>query len=396
MFISDLRPEDRLLICIGRRRLDESTAQLICDLANRPGFDWKYVLAAASFHRLIALLAHHLESIDGEVVPQPFRLRLQTENTENTERCLWLTGELAKLAAAMHDAGIDWIPFKGPTLAITAYEDPGLRQFTDLDLFVREGDVARMKELLSKEGFRPARNLSRAREAALLRFDNACAFVNEQDVLLDVHWRFAPRYLSLQLETDDLWSRLQKVNLGNQLLYTLSPEDLLLVLCCHGFSHQWERLAWICDVATLIDRDNGLDWDYFFRKAGRLGVLRIALLGLLLARDLLGASLPPQASDKLESETDVKKSAEEVAAQLFAPDTPHEASPRWLGPQLKMRERSRDRIKSLLAILLIPRDYDWMFTSIPDSFGFLYYLIRPIRMARAYGLRILNRSSARN
>ena len=390
MFFSRLRPEDQLLIYISRQNLAESTAQAIRELSSKDAFDWEYVLASASYHRLTALLAYHVRSIGGEIVPQPYRLQLQSENTQNTERCLWLTGELAKLVTAMQDAELPWIAFKGPTLAITAYRDPGLRQFTDLDLFVREADVARAKELLLKRGFKPARNLSRAREAAMLRFDNACAFVNEQDVLVDLHWRFAPRYLSLPLETEDLWRRLRQVAIGNQRVDTLSPEDLLLVLCCHGFSHQWERLVWVCDVATLIERDDDFDWDYFFRQAERLGIVRIVLLGLFLASDLLETSLPSQVSERLRSESDVRRAAQEVAAQLFAPDTP-----RWIGPQLKMRERSRDRIKSLLAMLLVPRDYDWMFASIPDSVGFLYYLVRPIRMIRAYGLKMLNRPSAR-
>jgi len=166
MFISELRPEDQLLICIARRDLDESTAQSIRGLLNRNGFDWEYVLARATSHGVAALLAHHLQSIKCEVVPDSVLLQLQTENQQNSERCLWLAGELARLTAAMQKAGIPCIPFKGPTLAITAYRDLGLRQFTDLDLFVHTRDVARAKEVLARLGFKPVRNLSSAREAA--------------------------------------------------------------------------------------------------------------------------------------------------------------------------------------------------------------------------------------
>jgi Uncharacterised nucleotidyltransferase len=392
MLISELRPEEQLLLFIARPNLDESTVQSIRGLLKRTALDWQYVGSTAASHGVSALLAHHLQSIHAEGIPSDVLLRLQAENHENTERCLWLTAELVKVAAAMQDAGIPCIPFKGPTLAVAAYEDLGLRQFTDLDLFVRKYDLARVKELLLKRGFSPARDLSGTREAALLRFDNACAFVNDRDVLLDVHWRFAPRHLSLALETDDMWRGLEKVNIGNHSLFTLSPEDLLLVLCCHGFTHQWEKLVWLSDVAGLIGRGDNLDWDYVFKKAKRLGVLRILLLGLFLASDLLGASLPCQAQDALRSETQVKRAAKEIVPHLFAPDM-HPSSG-WIGQQLRMRERTGDRIKSLLAILLTPRDYDWMFASIPDSVGFLYYLIRPIRMVKARGLRGLNSRSS--
>ena len=40
MFMSELRPEDQLLICIARRDLDESTVESIRGLLNRDVFDW--------------------------------------------------------------------------------------------------------------------------------------------------------------------------------------------------------------------------------------------------------------------------------------------------------------------------------------------------------------------
>lgn len=395
MFISELRPENQLLICIARRDLDESTVQSISGLLNRDVFDWEYVSASATSHGVAALLAYHLQSIASEVVPRSVLWQLQVENQQNSERCLWLAGELAKLAAAMQKAGVPCIPFKGPTLAITAYRDLGLRQFTDLDLFVRPRDVARAKDVLANDGFKPVRNLSSAREAAFLRFDNACAFDNDREVLLDLHWRFSPVHSSLPLETDDFWQRLERVNIGKQTLFALSAEDLLLVLCCHGFTHQWERLIWVCDVATIIGQRKNLDWTYLFRKAKRLGVLRIVLVGLMLAGEL-GASLPQQVRDRLEQNSTVRRCAEEVMIQLFTPRKDHLTSFEWLRSQLRMRERTRDKLISLLRIMLTPRDYDLMFASVPASLSLLYYLIRPIRMARAYCLRLLNTSSAPN
>jgi hypothetical protein len=392
---SELRPEDQLLICIARRDLDESTIQSIADLLNRDAFDWDYVSATATSHGVAALLAHHLQSINCEVVPRSVLSRLQTENQENSERCLWLAGELAKIAAGMQNAGIPCIPFKGPTLAITAYRDLGLRQFTDLDLFVHTRDFARAKEVLAQHGFKPVRNLNSAREAAWLRFDNACAFDNGRDVLLDLHWRFSPVHFSLPLETNDFWRRLEQVNIGKQTLFSLSAEDLLLVLCCHGFTHQWQRLIWVCDVATLIGQRKNLDWNYLFRQAQRLGVLRIVLVGLTLAGEL-GASLPQQVLDRLERNSEISRCAEEVMTQVFTPHKNHLNLFEWLRRQLQMRERTRDKFISLLRITLTPRDYDLMFASVPASLSLLYYLIRPIRMARAYGLRLLNTGSTTN
>jgi hypothetical protein len=176
-------------------------------------------------------------------------------------------------------------------------------------------------------------------------------------------------------------------------VFTLSAEDLLLVLCCHGFAHEWERLIWVCDVATLIEQRENLDWDYLLRKAKRLGVLRIVLVGLVLAAEL-GGSLPPQVRDSLERNGAVNRCAEELMTQFFTPRKNHFNLFAWLSRQLRMRERARDKLISLLRIMFTPRDYDVMFASVPASLSLLYYLIRPIRMARAYGLRLLKTGSA--
>src|SRR5215208_2588152 len=106
MFKSELRPEDQLLICIARRCLDESTVQSITGLLNRKAFDWEYLSATATTHGVAALLAHHLTSINCEAVPRSVLSQLRNENLQNSEYCLWLTGELVKLATVMQKSGI--------------------------------------------------------------------------------------------------------------------------------------------------------------------------------------------------------------------------------------------------------------------------------------------------
>ncbi len=85
MLIPVLRPEDQLLICIARRDLDDSTVKSIRGLLDRDVFDWEYVSATATSHGVAALLAHHLQSINSEVVPRSVFLQLQTENQQNSE-----------------------------------------------------------------------------------------------------------------------------------------------------------------------------------------------------------------------------------------------------------------------------------------------------------------------
>jgi hypothetical protein len=392
MFTSPTRPENQLLVYIARRRLDEATVQQIRELLHRCALDWQYVSTTATAHAVGGLLAHHLLTIDCDLVPASVLRELQLDNQQHTQRCLALAGELTKITGALSAADIPSITFKGPTLALMAYENLGLRQFADLDILIRARDFQRAKQALAERGFAAVTPLDRGGEAALLRFDNAWGFQNEHEVFLDLHWRFAPLYFSLKLETEDLWQRLEPVDIGSQTVLTLSPEDLLIVLCCHGFTHEWERLVWVCDIASLIEQRKNLDWDYLFREAKQSGVLRIVLVGLVLASEL-GARLPLQVRERLERDHEIAGLLHKLSEHILEPQESQAGLRESVMLQLRMRERTRDKIKTLVRLVFTPRHYDWRFASLPPSLWLLYYVIRPIRMARTYGARLLNSSS---
>src|SRR5258706_1019192 len=176
-------------------------------------------------------------------------LRLERDNEANTKTSLFLTGELLKVLEFLEKDGIQPIPFKGPTLALRAYGDVGLRQCGDLDILVHRKVVPRLREILITRGFMPKPELTIGQEAALLRFDCAYNFDNEQGVVLDVHWSLVERHSSFAFDPGPFWDRLETATMGGKELLTLSTEDLLLILCLHGFTHVSERLGWICDFA---------------------------------------------------------------------------------------------------------------------------------------------------
>ncbi len=382
------RPEEQTLICVARRSLDAGTTERLRLLLQEP-LDWDYLLALASHHGLLPLLHQHVNSADPSAVPGPTMLRLERDNEANTKTSLFLTGELLKVLEFLEKDGIQPIPFKGPTLALRAYGDVGLRQCGDLDILVHRKDVPRLREILITRGFKPKPELTIGQEAALLRFDCAYNFDNERGVVWDVHWAFVERHSAYLIDLDPLWPRREPLTIGGKELLTLSTEDLLLILCLHGFTHLWERLGWICDVASLIDQQEKIDWRLVMENANKLGLRRILLLGLVLASELLDASLPAEMRQAADGDAVVKRLAHQVEEQLFRE---HRAPPGLFEGailDLKMRERKRDWLRSGVRLILTPRSSDWMSLSLPESLFFLYYLLRPVRLARKYGLQLL-------
>lgn len=384
------RPENQLLICVARPSLDSATVEEVRQLLRRD-LDWDYVLAVAHRHCVIPLLYHHLNFIASAAVPPQVMSRLRNRDCENTTSSLFLTGELLKLLDVLEAHDIQAVPLKGPTLALAAYGDLGLRQFGDLDLLVRKQDVLSVKELLIRRRFKPKPELTDAQEAALLRFDCSHNFVSE-NACVDVHWDFVAPYYSFGLEVNQLWKRLEPMTIGSKQVLTLSTEDLLLILCLHGFTHFWERLGWICDVASLIDNRKDIDWELVLQNAARLGSRRILSLGLFLANELLKAPVPEEVWEALPPDLTVRTVAEQVQEQLFGGADRSRGFIDGVLLHLRMRERKRDRLRSCLRLAVTPRNYDWMFLPLPDWLFFLYYPLRPLRLAGKYGAKLMSGS----
>jgi hypothetical protein len=391
--ISAERPENELLICVARPAREIAQRERV-RLLLRSDLDWDYLTAMAYRHSVIPLLYYHINSVSPEAVPPQVLSRLRRRSDENTRQSLFLTGELCKLMDLLETQGVHAIPFKGPTLALCAHGDVGLRQFGDLDILVHTRDVLKVKEILATEGFKPTPELTSAQEAALLQFDCAYNFANDKNVLFDVHWNLAAPYFSYEFDVNPLWERLEPITIGGRQLPALSPEDLLLALCLHGSTHFWERLGWISDVAGVIGRRPDIDWQLLLNNATRDGSKRMLSLGLFLASELLAAPLPPEVLRTVQADAMVMTLAEQVKQRLFAEEVPISGILDGALLQLKMRERKRDRFRSGLRLAATPRVYDWMLLSLPGWLFFLYYLLRPLRLTGKYGLKLLSGSHA--
>lgn len=390
--MSDLRPEDQVLLFVARHAPKEETNHQLRSLLDS-NLDWNYLLASADRHCVTPLLYRHLSETAAPVPAQILR-QLQQAHNENTNSNLFLTGELVKLLRFLEANKIQVVPFKGPTLALAAYGDISLRQFADLDILINQRDLPKIKQLLIDQGFKPHPPLSHQQEAALTRFDSAWNFVNAKNVMVDVHWHLVEGHFGCAIDTDSLIDRLQPLTIAGQQFLTLSNEDLLSVLCLHGFTHFWDRLGWVCDVAGLLEREK-IDWQLLMQNAERLGELRILSLGLLLASDLIQAPLPPEILTAVHNDATVTTVASEVRKQLFSGQTSSAGIFSEARLLMRLRERKRDQLRSLFQLLVNPRRGDWMWLPLPRPLGFLYYLIRPLRLASKYGKGLLRTRNVR-
>jgi hypothetical protein len=390
---ADFSPEGELLARAAWVDPDpERSSQVQAIL--RKGIDWDYLIWAAQAHGVMPLLYRLVNRIGPEGgVPGPALEQLRQQFHANALRNLFFTGELVKVLDLLEANSIPAVPFKGPTLAASAYGNLALRQFNDLDLLLRKRDIPRARTLLSGLGYRSQLSLRPDQEASYLESIGQLPLVqNGGPGLIELHSTLLPRNFCFSLAAEGLWNRLERMDLAGKQVRTLSPEDLLLVLCAHGAKHLWTCLGWICDLARLIQARPGLNWARVQELAGRLRARRILALGLYLARDLLRANLPEDVWRAVQSDRMVRSLAAWVYRQVFRRN---EGVPGgWQSSlfHLWIREHLRDGVRYSLSLALVPTRADWEFLPLRRSCSFLYFLLRPLRLGVKYGSNLWRRT----
>jgi hypothetical protein len=380
------RPEIALLLSCSRAKIDPKHADRIKELCQN-NIDWNYLLSLAGRHGLRPLLFHRLNSICSEAVPGPILSSLKNYFNANLGYNRFLTGELLRLLNLFENHGIPAVPFKGPVLASSGYGDLSLREFSDLDILIHKKDFMKVKNLLLSREYISVDRLSPAQDEAFIRSLYDYHFKHKKTgVNIDIHWGFVPKEFSSIVNTDRLWSSIEVVRLGGREIPTLSPEDLLSILCIHGYKHCWEALEWICDIAGLIQTDQKMDWKGVLDKAGRVDSQRAFSLGLYLAKKLLNANLPENIWQKIESDTKVKLLARKVYRHLFQDrDKPLGIFEKSLF-HIKSTSYWRDMFRYGFHFLIPPTSGDYKILELPPSLFFLYYLLRPFRLLGKYSV----------
>lgn len=388
-----LTPEIEILLLCAQTSVSAEQASRIRSLF-QAGIDLEYLIDIAQHHLLIPLLCRNLGASCQEVIPEHTLNRLRDYFNNNVQHNRFLTTELLNLLAVFVAGNIRVIPFKGPTLAATAYGDISLRQFRDLDILIHERDILIVEDLLLSKGYRLEEKWIAAQTSSRLLVNCERGFICDAGVKVDLHWGITPWFFPFPIDFEQLWQRRGLVNIDGTMVHNVSSEDLLLILCVHGSKHYWERLEWICDVAELVRHHQDMNWGALFDQATVLRSRRMLFLGLELARDFLRTSIPREVMEKMNADSSVKSLALRVRRRLLRarsspltflekPHTSEDIDIDTVCFMLGVREHLQDKIRYCFRIaypIVTPVAKDRMFLPLPAYLSFLYYCIRPIRL----------------
>jgi hypothetical protein len=140
--------------------------------------------------------------------------------------------QIAETQRRLGIAGVPSLLVKGWAVA-RLYPEPGLRSYTDVDLIVPRGELARARAALA-----------------------AGPPIGDP---VDLH--DGPGLLDLS-SFDALAARAEPTTVGGAVVRVLGPEDHLRVLGLHGLRHGLFRPLWLVDLAVCVEtRPAGFDWD---------------------------------------------------------------------------------------------------------------------------------------
>lgn len=122
--------------------------------------DWTQLVRIAGANGLGPLLARRLAALTAAdptraaaSIPTDATDRLSAWTRESAFRGLRLSASLVDLHARLTAAGVRVLPYKGPTLAVRAFGDVALREFSDLDLLVDRADLPAAVDCLTSLGY---------------------------------------------------------------------------------------------------------------------------------------------------------------------------------------------------------------------------------------------------
>ncbi|MGB5218761.1 MAG: nucleotidyltransferase family protein [Smithella sp.] len=183
--------------------------------------------------------------------------------------------------AKLSQADIPACIIKGNVIARTIYGDPNCRSSSDIDLLIQTGSLAEADRILESMGFRRHDSLPLKFVKGRLHH---LVYCNEgKDILLEMHWDFGyPLYFNMT--PDEIW---EGVTGDYRQGYSLTPENMVLMLLMHHFRHGFREFKILVDILWSFNKyDKVIDWRGFSGTLRKFGLVKTTLIVLQQLDDL--------------------------------------------------------------------------------------------------------------
>lgn len=207
--------------------------------------------------------------------------------------------QLAEILRLLAARGLPAMPFKGPLLAQSAYRDPSLRSFLDLDFLVHGNDVEHVLACLREAGFVHQRGLGREGVEWVRRYGGDYTLYRPGGLPVEPHWHPMLHNMAFDIDLDAIWERAQPARFLDADCYFPAPQDHLFLLALHGAKTMWHKLKWVADIAAFLTVAPDPELAVLRGDASAQGCRRALDLALLLSHRLFQIPMTAPPADSV-------------------------------------------------------------------------------------------------
>ena len=345
--------------------VDKFEELLRCDI------NWPVVVKLARFHGVTPQLSRKLRSTSPQ---HPVLDELKPNLISSAQFNLFLANEFIRIQNAFTNACVPILTFKGPSLALVAYGDLGLRNFNDLDILVHLDSIHAAIVLLSELGYSSYDGLDSEQQLFQLQSKGEVLFRHPNRACVDLHCNLSQGGFPFPVSFEDLWSKRQLVESSAGGLYTFSPLDLCIYSSIHGSKHEWSELRWILDFVRLASKVGIKDIE---NRAKQIGEHRIVDFAFVVSETVLGFRF----SERIGAP--VRSSFCQLSKTIRANADPGVVRTTTLGNlrfHLIVRGEPVSTIRYAAECFFTPHLTDWNWIKMPRKWWWLYAILRPLRL----------------
>jgi hypothetical protein len=353
--------------------------------------DVERLCAAAVGQGMLGHLHRQVAGLQPDGAGAVLKNRLAELHRLSAERNLRQTAYLLRLLDCLRAAGVEAMPFKGPTWAERLYGDITLRSWVDLDLLVPREQVATVRRVLLEGGFTDncpfnERVLRQGRRGwGEIAMNNV-----GHDIQVDLHWEIRVGFSRRFLEPDRLVARGSRLLLLGREVVTPCAADLLIMSCLHGTRHRWDRVEELLGVAVQV-RDVPPDhWVGILTAAQAAGCTRRVVIGVSHVCRVFGLPIPAGVREVVGRD----RLAGALLRLLGSDTVDHQFAKESRGQLVKLGWVFATEDSMAAAVwhgavrFFRPGPGDWGSLALPGWARWLYYLTRPLRLALKWFRRL--------
>lgn len=266
------------------------------------------------------------------------------------------------------------ILFKGPVLALQAYNDYAFRSYSDLDVMIDKKDFSRFYDHMINLGYQPLFPFKKSIRKWWAALGREYVF-SKKDIHVDVHFRIqrGPEFVDT---ANRVFEEGVKIKLMDHWINALSVEYSLLAICINAAKDGW-HLCYVTDLAYLVWNNRELEWNSLVPAAKKMKVFTMLCIGVKLSNEFFGVPFPAQIRKK-----DIEKRKVVKLSRIYSNNLKEGRILYKKFTSLILEIRSVDtawgKFRYLCYYLFVPKISDLEDISITGFLFPLYFFLRPM------------------